>query len=461
MRIKARYDAATTTPENRRHWLAADYLSADAANSPDVRRILRARARYEIANNCFARGITNTLANFIVGTGPRLQLLTADPALNNAVERHFNAWADAVNLAAKLRLMRMAVTQDGEAFAVFISNPAVDHPIQLDLRLVEADQIATPDLVSPTDTAVDGISFDRWGNPIEYHLLTRHPGDPGTAPLTYRRLAARDVIHYFHPQRPGQHRGIPEITPALPLFSQLRRYTLAVLAAAETAADFAAVVQTDLPPPPDQEAVAAPFEVVELEPRMATVLPYGFKIGQVQPQQPNTNHDAFVKLILNEIARCFDMPLNIALCNSAGYNYASGRLDHQTFFKRIRTERHGLERAVLRPILRAWLEEAQLVGDLLPASARQLSWPDLPFQFFWDGMEHVDPVKEASAQKIRLASLTTTLAYECAREGRDWEAVLRQRAKEKALMRELGLDDSAESALPIVDEDPEDAAAQA
>lgn len=456
----ARYDAAATTAENRRHWANADHLSADAANSPDVRRILRARARYEIANNCFARGIANTLANFIVGTGPRLQLLTAEAAVNTTVERHFNAWADAVNLAETLRVMRMALTQDGEAFAVFTLNPGIDHPVKLDLRLVEADQIATPDLVAPSETAVDGIRFDRWGNPVEYHLLLRHPGDLGVTPLEYRRLAARDVIHYFLRQRPGQHRGIPEITPALPLFSQLRRYNLAVLAAAETAADFAAVVQTDMPPPPDQEeAVARPFEVVELEPRMATVLPYGFKIGQVQPQQPSTNHEAFVKLILNEIARCFDMPLNIALCNSAGYNYASGRLDHQTFFKRIRVERNALELIVLRPILRAWLDEAVLVADLLPLAARSLRWPDIPFQFFWDGLEHVDPVKEASAQKIRLASLTSTLAYECAREGRDWEAVLRQRAKEKALMQELGLDDKSQPSLP--DEEPEDAPAEA
>ncbi len=55
------------------------------------------------------------------------------------------------------------------------------------------------------------------------------------------------MIHYFRADRPGQSRGIPEITPALPLFAQLRRYTLAVLAAAETAADFAAVLYTDAP----------------------------------------------------------------------------------------------------------------------------------------------------------------------------------------------------------------------
>ncbi len=47
--------------------------------------------------------------------------------------------------------------------------------------------------------------------------------------------------------------------------------------------------------------------------------------------------------------------------------------------------------------------------------------------------------KKPNAQKIRLANHTTTLAHEFARQGRDWEAELNQRAKEVALMRQLGL----------------------
>ena len=66
-------------------------------------------------------------------------------------------------------------------------------------------------------------------------------------------------------------------------------------------------------------------------------------------------------------------------------------------------------------------------------------------QWFWDGHEHVDPAKEAKAQKIRLANHTTTLANEYARQGRDWEAELKQRAKELALMRELGLPADSET----------------
>jgi hypothetical protein len=36
---------------NRKHWAHADHLSANAAASPEVRRTLRNRARYEVANN--------------------------------------------------------------------------------------------------------------------------------------------------------------------------------------------------------------------------------------------------------------------------------------------------------------------------------------------------------------------------------------------------------------------------
>ena len=70
VRVRGRYDAAATTEENRRHWANADLLSADASANPRVRSILRSRARYEVANNSYARGIVSTLANDCIGTGP-------------------------------------------------------------------------------------------------------------------------------------------------------------------------------------------------------------------------------------------------------------------------------------------------------------------------------------------------------------------------------------------------------
>ena len=115
-----------------------------------------------------------------------------------------------------------------------------------------------------------------------------------------------------------------------------------------------------------------------------------------------------------------------------------GRLDHQTYFKSLRVDQHHLRLAVLDRLLKAWLDEAALVEGLLPQSMR-VRGAATPHTWFWDGVEHVDPAKEANAQATRLTNHTTTLAHEYARQGRDWEDELRQRAKELALMAELGL----------------------
>jgi len=223
--IRAKFDSAQTTPDNRRHWANADYLAADAAATPDVRRTLRSRARYEVANNSYARGIVLTLANDVIGTGPRLQMLLgngADAGANQTIEREFAVWARAVDLAGKLRTMRMARAQDGEAFALLVSNDNLDSPVKLDLRLVEADQVTTPGLALPKAGAVDGIVFDEFGSPAEYHVLKAHPGGAtGAVGQDYDKVPAASVIHWFRADRPGQSRGLPDILPALPLFAKL------------------------------------------------------------------------------------------------------------------------------------------------------------------------------------------------------------------------------------------------
>lgn len=437
--VRARYDAALTNENNRRHWANADGLSANASNSPEVRRILRNRARYEVANNSYARGIVLTLANDCIGTGPRLQMLSLDREGNSTVEREFARWAVAVGLADKLRTMRVAKAEDGEAFAVFTSNPRLDTPVKLDLKLVEAEQVCTPDFRAASKAqAVDGIDFDEHGNPLAYHVLRQHPGDNGARwGLAYDPVPAQAVLHYLRVDRPGQCRGIPELTPALPLFAMLRDYTLATLDAAKAAAYFAGILHTDAPPNGEADAVEA-MDTIELERNMLMTMPGGWKMSQVRAEQPASTYAEFKREVLNEIARCLNMPFNVAAGNSSGYNYASGRLDHQTYFKAIRVEQAFLGAQLLDRLFAAWVREAVLVESLLPQPMRALS-ADWSHQWFWDGHEHVDPLKEANAQATRLSNHTTTLAEEYAKRGRDWEMELRQRAKEAALLRELGL----------------------
>ena len=454
--LRAKFDSAQTNADNRRHWASADYLSADAAANPEVRRILRSRARYEVANNSYARGIVLTLANDVIGTGPRLQMLSDSAEMDQAIEREFAAWAKAVDLPGKLRTMRMARAQDGEAFAVLFNNDGLDSPVKLDLKLVEADQVATPSAKIKQDpNAVDGIVYDEAGNPKEYHVLKAHPGGgAASAALDFDRVPADSVVHWFRADRPGQRRGLPDILPALPLFAQLRRYTLAVIAAAESAANIAVLMKTNAPAG-GEAAEVEPMTEMEFAPNMAVFTPEGWEPSQIRAEQPATTYDMFKREILNEIARCLNMPYNVAAGNSSGYNYASGRLDHQTYFKSIRVEQAHLGQTVLDRVLDAWLAEAVLLTDF--RFLRGVA--SLPHQWFWDGTEHVDPAKEASAQEKRLKNNTTTLADEYAKQGKDWEVQLRQRAKEKQLMAQLGLTDAEAAPRRESEEDEVDHAA--
>lgn len=433
--VAARYDAAQTTRENRRHWAGADGLGPDAAASANVRRTLRYRARHEVNNNCYGKGIVLTLANDVVGTGPRLQLELDDRPAARIIEQSFSSWMRCVRAAAKLRTMVMARVTDGEAFGVMQTNGLLRHPVLLDFRLIEADMVCTPQGQPDADNVVDGITFDEAWNPISYSILSQHPGEATRVPVSIPYDASK-VMHTFREDRPGQSRGVPEITQALPLFALLRQFSLAVLRAADTAADWAAVMQTTLPTLEAAE-VETDVDSLELERGTVTALPEGWELAQIDAKQPTTTYAMFKAEILNEIARVLSMPFNVAACNSSSYNYASGRLDHQVYGKALRVMRSEIEDSVLDRLFIAWVEEASLLPGIVPANLRDLM--EIPHKWAWDTQQHVDPAKEASAQETRLRSLTTTLADEYAAVGKNWEPALEQRAKEIQKCAELGI----------------------
>ena len=422
--LRARYDAARTTDDNERHWANADYLSANAAANSAVRRKLRARARYEAQeNNSYAKGMILTLANDLIGTGPKLQLMVKQRELSRRIETSFRRWAEEIRLAEKLRTMRVAKVVDGESFALLTTNPKLRHEVKLDLSPIEADYISSPDETFLDERKeVDGIRFDQYGNPSTYHVLDYHPGSFRAFGTTQGAWINQSrVVHVYRVDRPGQKHGVTELVTALPLFAMLRRFTLATIAAAETAADFAAVMRTQSSPTVEAAELAEDewFDAIPLEYRAMLTLPHGWDITQLKPEHPTTTYQMFKREIINEIARCLNMPFNVAAANSSEYNYASGRMDHQVYHKSIGVERHYWECTVLSKVFLAWLDEAlfaapELVAGLPPFSQLHWSW-------FWDSFGHVDPQKEANAQRTRLGNGTTTPQEETAKEGRDFE----------------------------------------
>ena len=175
--IRARFAAATSAAPERGVSYAEALIDDNAAN-PEMRRRLRVLSRYEFRHNAYARGIAQSLANDSVSYGPRLRFAADNDDLAAAIERDFAAWSESVHLAVKLRALRVARCVDGEAFVFLARNPALTSSIKLDPQIIEADRItggeqyaAFSSAANGGEVTLDGIKYDRYGNPKEYRVL--------------------------------------------------------------------------------------------------------------------------------------------------------------------------------------------------------------------------------------------------------------------------------------------------
>jgi len=419
-RIRGHFDAATTSESMVDYYGSLDGMSARAAYSPGVRKVLREKARYEAANNCYCKGMISTYCDYVIGTGPTLQILTDDREYNDAVETKFHYWAQAINLYRKLWTLCFAFVQDGEGFGVFHTNYRIQNPVKLDLQLIECDQI-TDDWDFTVDwKREDGLILDDFGNVVGYKMLPHHPGDsawfePMANPKT---LPARDVIHVFRAERPGQLRGVPAIAPALMLYPHLRRWTMAALRAAEHVAKLSGVIkstyQVSDPLPADE------FDAVEIEENMLLTLPAGYDISQINPMQPSATYEMFKQEIVAEMARCMGMPYNIAAATNRQMNFASGKLDHTGWFKTVKIAEALFDDMAVDRAFARWHERAVLIDGYLPESPVEFD-PRTgapPHVWQWDGQELIDP-REAEAQATAVRNGLSTIPAEWAKKGKD------------------------------------------
>lgn len=401
--MQARYDAAQTSDEYKNIWANADRFDADSANSPLVRHTLIARSRYEINNNGYSDGIAQTYATDVVGVGPSLRMQTGSEGFNRMIETEWNRWAAAAKFRRKLWCMAHAKHSDGEGFGVLRRNPRIDHPVPLDLVLHEAEQFQSPQkLLEPNQ--IDGLVVDDFGNPIYYEMLRVHPGAllKQTFSIVPEQIPAEYVLHWFKMRRPGQHRAVPECASTLNAGAAARRWREATLAAAETAADFTMFIKTTMTP--EDAASVAPMSTLDINKRMMTALPEGYDPFQMSAEHPTASYESFHKSLINEQARPKSMPYNKAACDSSSYNYASGRLDHQTYYAALDVDREDCNDSVMDPAFSVWFDWAvQRFGwlggrpEAIGAAARSHVWD-------WPKHRVADVESEANANQTKLKS---------------------------------------------------------
>ncbi len=423
--IRGTYDAASSDGMNANHWLAADALDADTANSKTVRQRIFRRARYEIGSNGQGKGVQLTQANYVIGRGPKLRMQTGSPGFNSMIEAEWKKWAKEVKLAKKLRTVIKAKVSDGEAFIIIAQNPRMRHPVKLGLKMVECEQVTTPFLGANEANKVDGIEFDEFDNPLFYDVLEHHPGGQlGGFDQTPGRVPARFMLHLFREDRAQQHRGVTEISSSLNGFAVARRFREAVLVGAENIANLSVLLKTQADPSLESD-VAIPMSTFPMEKGMMTALPRGYDAWQPKPEQPSATYAEFTRELAGEQARPLNMPNNIARADSSGYSFSGGKLDHLTYFVSIDVEQQDIEEDGLDPLFEVWFAEAVLrFGWIVPAEPppnHGWDWPEKPV---------IDEVKHANANKTNLSTGVAVLRRVFAKNHLDFEEELPDMAKD-------------------------------
>lgn len=453
--IQAHYDASRISPELNRHFINADTLDPQLSTTSVDRRVISSRARYEEQNSGYCHRVIKVLCADTIGRGVRINIRTSDINKKDAIKKRWDRWATEIKLRQKLSTARRTKAIDGECFIVISKNPKLNS-IPIDIHLIESSGIRSGLISTITyhDNGqvkhYDGVTFDAYGNPESY----RYFYNQNFQLERFIDIPERYVIHYAHRTRPQQIRGVSELASTVLNYNDMRRYSKAVVKAAEIAADFAFVCTTDIVDGDvDENDIPKPGDIMSINRGGGIFLPQGYTATQMKPEQPTATYPEFIRAQVRECAGSFGMPLNVALGDSSGYNYASGRLDHQSYYKLIKTERTEIEEVILS---RLW-EEFKMFDSLLNPSDYT---DDVKVTWMWDSFGHVDPVKEANAQSTRLRNMTSNISIELASDGRDFDEIAENRAEEIQRMKELGLPIPKEyledNYLNVKEEDEED-----
>ena len=428
-----RWEAGETTRLNKAHWAFAKGETINERLNLGLTEV-RNRAEYEIASNPIVEGIIGTYCGDLIDKdGPSLQVQGDSKEYNERLEDLWQEWWAMPDINGQLAgpdmlaLWIEMLWSAGEYLAL-LTNEKGDG-IQLRLQTIHPRRLETPFSQAGNPQILMGVERNKAGKPLKYHITDE--AQLGTLAIRSQGYAAEKNIHGFRIREAGQVRGAPWLAAVLQTIADLRDYDDQVLDAARLAADWAGfLVQKEPEAVPPTITTGSTFEI---ERRMLMSMPPGWGVEQMNPHQPSAQYIDYRHERLREMGRGVSMPLMMILLDSQKHNYSSARFDGQLYQRGLKRVQGWLQRSTLNRLVDLVAREAGLKKDLplAPQGARYIwTWPVAP---------HVDPVKEAMAEKIRLANATLAPSDALAAHGIDFESHVEKMAREGQELANIGV----------------------
>ena len=432
----SRFDAAKIT---RARPQARQNMPAEQIGGTTERIQLMNRARDLDDNFSTVRAI---LTHFVIHTAGSLayQARTGDTGLDQQVEAYLRDWFRNCDITGRHSLQNLtqlifrSVLVDGDC-GVLVTRQGGE----LKLQTVTADRIGKDtDLDSLDPFYFGGITIDGVGRPVSYRVFSRDKFGIYRDP---EDINADMFCHVANFTRPDEYRGRSALAAILDDAQDVSDLIEYEKLAARWASSQAGVIKTEYGADEemasvlrgDRDQFGNDTKLTALEPGRVNYLNTGesmemFKSGD----RPAAAFANFVQYLENRMCRAMGTSARVMLDRpSAG---PEARKDLRQAERTFDFWRGQMETQMLNKVVRLALLDAAARG-ILPTNPEVVRG-----EWQWPGSVSIDAGRDARAD-IELWRMGLATAAELYGEaGHDWQASMRQRAKEAAYIRELSVE---------------------
>lgn len=426
--------------------VASKKLDADIQSGLNT---LRARSRDLCINNDYGRRFMWLLKTNVIGPkGIELQSRvkmqngrTGQAAMDAAaIEKIEDAWlrfGEKKNCTVSRQLTMKDVqdlfvqgaARDGEFIIRMVGG--FDNEFGFALQIIEPDYLDHTYDDSRQNIKM-GIEFNKWREPIFYHISKNHPNDADyvESGLMRQRVPAKDILHIYIHDRADQSRGYPWTATALRRLYMLGHYEESELIASRVGAAKMGFFQ-------QREGASYSFDdtdsdgnlITEVSPGKFEKLPAGYEFKAFDADHPNAGFDAFTKSILRGAAAGLNVSYNGLSGDRSDVNYSSLRHGELTDRDIWMLLQEWTVENLMAPVFSAWLPWA-IASKQVALNMRDIerwesaSWR--PRRWSW-----VDPRNDMLSNKEALSMRVTSRRRIAAQQGNDYDEVAAELKEEE------------------------------
>lgn len=489
------YEGASYTNRDLALW-SPQLRSADA-DILNERNIATARARDVLRNDAYVQAGEQLHRDGVVGSffalnvRPNLTMLGLkeddvwETEFQEEVENKFTLWAespenwpDASRANTLTGLVRLAVgvyLASGEVLATAeYLRASASRPFQTAVQMIESERLENPfGALDTTGRMRGGVERDRNGAPINYFIRDSHASDLNVDSWKWTSYPARmawgrqRVIHIFEQARIDQSRGVSGMVTALKEMRVTKKFRDIMLQNAVVNATFAASIEAEMPEQA-YEAIGSGDDdnlmkyaqdylgmVTEYAGGSKSLTLDGVRIPHLLPGQKLQLRPAgsgsplgteFEASLLRYIAANLGVSYEELSRDYSQSNYSSMRAALIQTWKYMTARKVMVADRFATSVYRLWFEEAVNKGMIETMKGKPDFYltplhKDAYTRCDWlgAGRGQIDELKETQAAVLRMNNNIGTLEDEMGKQGKDWRAVLKQRAREKKMIEDLDL----------------------